>query len=85
MQGALQGLLNTFAGLLGAFSPAAKAVTAAVLPLATALVNFALAGSFNTTSIVVLACGAATSLLVYFVPNLEKKPAPAPKKTTKRA
>lgn len=85
MQSAIQSLLNTLAGLLGPLSPAAKAVTAALLPFATSLVNFAFAGNFNTVSIVTAALGAVTSLLVYFIPNLAKQPAPAPKRTTKRA
>jgi hypothetical protein len=69
MSNALQGLLSVLAGAVGTLSPIAKAVVAAVLPLATSLVNMALTGSFDTTSIVVLACGAASALLVYFVPN----------------
>jgi len=78
MQSALQGLLNTLASVISGLSPAAKAIVAAVLPFATSLVNMALAGSFNTTSIVVAACGAVSALLVYFVPNRTKNPAPVP-------
>ena len=77
MTNALQGLLSTLAGIVGGLSPVAKAVVAALLPLASALLNMVLAGSFNTTSIVVLATGAIAALAVYLVPN-RAKPAPAP-------
>lgn len=80
MQSAIQGLLSTVAGIVGGLSPVAKAVVAAVLPLASALLNMVLAGSFNTTSIVVLATGALAALAVYRVPNKTAKPAPAPAK-----
>ena len=72
MQNALQGLLSTLANIVSGLSPIAKAVVAAALPLASALLNMALAGSFNTTSIVVLATGAISALAVYLVPNRAK-------------
>jgi hypothetical protein len=79
MPNALQGLLSQLASIVAGLSPVAKTVVAAVLPLASALLNMALAGSFNTTSIVVLVTGAIAALAVYVVPNKAKAaPAPAP-------
>jgi hypothetical protein len=72
MQSALDSLVATIAGVISGLSPAAKAIVAAVVPLITALVNMALAGSFDTTSIVVLATGALGAVLVYLVPNRAK-------------
>ncbi len=86
MQNALQGLLQALANIVSGLSPVAKAVVAAVLPLAASLLNMALAGSFNTASIIVLATGAITSLAVYLVANRPKvQPAPPAPAKAKRA
>lgn len=77
MQNALQGLLKQLLSLVSDLSPMAKAVVAAVLPLASALLNMALSGSFNTTSIVTLATGAVSAIAVYVVPNKPKAAAVA--------
>ncbi len=85
MTNALQGLLSTIGGIIAGLSPIAKTIVAAVLPLASALLNMVLAGNFNTTSIVVLVTGAVAALAVYLVPNRaapKAKPvAPAPAAT----
>lgn len=79
MSNVVQGLLSQLASLVSGLSPLAKAIVAAVLPLVSALVNMAIAGSFNTASIVALVTAAATSLAVYLVPNKAKiAPVPAP-------
>lgn len=78
MQNAVQGAITALTSILSRLSPVAKAVVAAVLPLVSALVNMAFAGSFDTTSIVVLATGAVSALAVYLVPNHAAKVAPAP-------
>lgn len=79
MPQALQGLLDTVAGIVGGLSPLAKTIVAAVLPLVSSLLNMVLAGSFDTTSIVVLATGAIAALAVYFVPNKTKTVPASPK------
>lgn len=77
MSAAYQGLLDAIGGVVSQLSPTAKAVVAVVLPAASSLINMAIAGSFNVTSIVVLATGVVTGLGVYFIPNKTKTPAPA--------
>lgn len=76
-QNAIQSLIGTIGGLLSGLSPVAKAVTAAVIPTVSSLVNMAFAGSFDTTSIVVLVTGLIGSLGVYLVPNRAQTPAVA--------
>lgn len=71
----LQGLLSVIAGLVARLSPAAKAIVAIALPVASSLLNMVLAGSFNTTSLVTLATGVIAALGVYFVPNKAQAPA----------
>lgn len=79
MQTALQGLLSAVANIVSGLSPLAKAIVAAALPLASSVLNMVIAGSFNTTSIVVLATGAVSALAVFIVPNKAKaKAAPTP-------
>lgn len=78
MNKALQGLLKTLAGVASGLSPVAKAIVAALLPLASAVLNMALAGSFNVPTIISLATSAAAALLVYFVPNGTKRAKPVP-------
>lgn len=78
MNKALGGLLSALASIVAGLSPLAKAVVAAVLPLASALLNMALSGSFDATSVVVLVTGAVTALAVYVVPNKPKAASVAP-------
>ena len=81
MQNAIGSLINLIAGRLSGISPFAKAIVPSVAGLVGSLVNMAFAGSFNTTSIVVLGVGVASALVVYLVPNKAKAaPAPAPVK-----
>ena len=78
MQPAIQALLDTLGSLVSGVSPFAKAIVPSALALVTALVNMAIAGKFDTTSLVVLACGVVASVATYLIPNLEKKAKPAP-------
>lgn len=77
MQNAIDQLLATIGMIVSTLSPLAKAIVAAVLPVISALVNMAIAGSFNTTSIIVLVTGAITAMAVYLVQN-KQKPAGKP-------
>lgn len=82
VQNAAQALLQQILSILSGLSPIAKAVVSACTGLVTSLVNMAFAGSFDTTSIVVLAAGAVSAILVYAVPNKAAvKPAPTPAPT----
>lgn len=84
MQNAIDAVIETVGSLVSGLSPVAKAVVPSGTALAVALVNMALAGDFDTTSIVVLACGVLTSLAVYLIPNRAKPaPAPAPAKASR--
>ena len=84
MQNAVSGLIGLIASRLATLSRFAKAVVPSVSGLVGSLVNMAFAGSFNTTSIVVLGVGVASALVVYFVPNKAKAaPAPVPVTPTK--
>lgn len=75
MQNAVSSLINLIASRLSGVSPFAKAVVPPAAGLVAALVNMAFAGSFNTTSLVVLGVGIASAVVVYLVPN---KPAAKP-------
>ena len=93
MQSAISGLLNLIAARLSAVSPFAKAIVPSAAGLVGSLVNMAFAGSFNTTSIVVLVVGVVAAAVTYLVPNKPKAfvppvvptpaPAPAPKAAAK--
>lgn len=75
MSSLISGLLAKLAGV----SPFAKAIVPSVAGLVGALLNMAVAGSFNATSIGSLVGGVVTAIVTYFVPNAVKtKPAPAP-------
>lgn len=73
----MQNLIASLLAKLGAVSPFAKAVVPSVAGLVGALLNMALSGSFNATSIGSLAGGVVTAIIVYLTPN-KPKPAPVP-------
>jgi hypothetical protein len=72
MQQAIQALVQQLFAALSSVSPFAKAVSAAATGLVSALINMVFAGSFDTTSLVVLGCGFLSAIVVYFVPNKPK-------------
>lgn len=82
MQNELDSFLSQLANLLGPLSPFTKAIVPAALSVATAIVAaiFSLVngGAINSTALVTAGAGLVLSLVVFFLPNLEKKPAPAP-------
>lgn len=76
MSSPINALIGQIFAALSTLSPFAKAVSTAATALVSSLVNMAFAGSFDTTSIVVLGCGLLGAVVAYLVPN---KPAPAKK------
>lgn len=77
----MQNIITNLLSKLGALSPFAKAIVPSVAGLVGSLLNMALAGSFNATSIGALAGGVVTAVVTYLIPNAAKaKPAPAPVK-----
>lgn len=71
MTSAIQALIQQVFNALSTLSPFAKAVSVAATALVSSLVNMAFAGSFDTTSIVVLGCGVLASVIAYLVPNAQ--------------
>lgn len=80
MQNAIDNFLTELATLLGPLSPFTKAVIPAALSVATAAVAaiFALVngGAINSTALVTAGAGLVLSLIVFELPNIEKKPVP---------
>ena len=75
MPSAINSLVSQIFGALSTLSPFAKAVSVAATALVSSLVNMAFAGSFDTSSIVVLGVGVLSAVVAYLVPNTQK-PAP---------
>lgn len=74
---AIDSLITVIANLLSPLSPFAKAIVAPAAALLTAVVNMLIAGSFDTTSIVVLGVGVLAGLATFLIPNKAKaKPTP---------
>lgn len=69
MQSAIQALIQQIGQALSGLSPFAKAVVPAATALVSAVVDMALAGAFNTTSLVILGVGVVSALVTYLVPN----------------
>ncbi|MHB1950233.1 MAG: hypothetical protein ACYCQK_02010 [Acidiferrobacteraceae bacterium] len=82
MAQAISSLISTLAKAVSGVSPFAKAIVPSAAGLVGALVNMAFAGSFDTTSIVVLAVGVVAAVVTYLVPNRAK---PAPVKPAAKA
>jgi hypothetical protein len=81
MSSAINALVSQVFGALSAVSPFAKAVSVAVTALVSSLVNMAFAGSFDTTSIVVLGVGVLSAVVAYFTKNntpVQTVPVPVP-------
>lgn len=76
MQNAITALITQLLTALGALNPIAKAATAAAVPFVGALVNMAVTGSFNVTSVVLCAVAVVSGVLTYLkrnAPNPMKK------------
>lgn len=74
--GAITALASQALAALGTLNPVAKAATAAAVPFVGSLVNMAVSGKFNVTSVVLCGVAVASAVLTYLVPN-RPKPAPA--------
>lgn len=68
----LDDFVNAVSGLLGPLSPFTKAVVPSASLEATALVNWLIAGSFNSVSITSAAAGLVVGVLGYLLPNKSK-------------
>lgn len=79
---AIDALIVFIAKLLAPLSPLTKAIVAPSAAVITALVNMAIAGSFNVTSIIVLVVGVLAGVATYLIPN-KPKPTPTPTPTSK--
>lgn len=81
MQNLINPLLTQLASILGPLSPFTKAVVPAALALAYAVVNVIVTGTIDASSLTAAVGGLIVAVLVYELPNLERKPAPAPAPT----
>lgn len=77
-QSIIDQFLSQLAGLLGPLSPFTKAVVPAVLGLAYAVINVIVTGTLNASALTAAIGAVVLAVLVFELPNIEKKPAPVP-------